>query len=245
MTYIRNSSGDLVYDQNTGTYSPAVYNVISIKRTAFLKYGYVIPFINSIDMNNVPFVNNTMCGTFYSSGNAALTTVTNINNNTVNMVNTFYNCQNLTTIDRFPDSVTDISGCFESCKSLTSVPSIPNSVTCMNYTFAGCTNLTGYFYIYSNNVTNATNCFANTTKIKEVYIPFTYSNNAYTQTYNSFIAAGYDENGTKEGVYLIDSKLYKLNVDGFTYTSDIHNNVVLETYTGEATTITLPNLEEN
>ena len=387
MTYIRNSSGDLVYDQNTSSYISAGYNVLAISRSAFLKSGYLNPNVQTVDMNNVPFINNTMYSAFSSFNNSNLTMVTNINDNTVNMSRSFHNCYNLIEIDKFPNSVTQLTSCFYNCRNLSYVPSIPNSVTtmidtfrnCINltsipnmpdsvvyasgayrdmssltippvlsnnldpstgltlafygsgitslpnipnsitslhftfsncnslvncysmplpnsvvnmsYTFANCihlvdspiipnsvtdlestfinctnltnapsipdsvtilsstfcscTNLTGSLYIYSNNITNATNCFANTTRIKEVYIPFTYSNNIYTQTYNSFIAAGYDENGTKEGVYLIDLKFYKLNVDGFTYTSDVHNNVVLETYTGEATTITLPNLEEN
>ena len=44
----------------------------------------------------------------------------------------------------------------------------------------------------------------NTSLTKNVYIPFTYQNRESTPTYNAFISAGYDEFGTKNGVYLMD-----------------------------------------
>jgi hypothetical protein len=71
-------------------------------------------------------------------------------------------------------------------------------------TFAGCYNLFGDVVIQSSNVVKATRCFNNTTLTKNVYIPFTYENGINTITYNSFINAGYDTNGTQHGVYLKD-----------------------------------------
>jgi hypothetical protein len=90
-----------------------------------------------------------------------------------------------------------------------------------------------------------------TTKTKNVYIPFTYENGVNTATYNSFISAGYNENGTNCGVYLKDINTY---VDpntptGPTYTqttlSDFNystsgNTTYLNTYNGTYEYINLP-----
>ena len=69
----------------------------------------------------------------------------------------------------------------------------------MSGTFSHCENLTGNIYILSNRITNATDCFNMTSAIKNVYIPFTYSNNVPSATYNSFISAGYNTEGS--GIY--------------------------------------------
>jgi hypothetical protein len=87
---------------------------------------------------------------------------------------------------------------FAYCTNLVNAPIIPNNVTNMYGTFVGCAGLTGDIIIQSSNVVKATNCFNNTTLTKNVYIPFN------STTYNSFINAGYNENGTSCGVYLKD-----------------------------------------
>lgn len=204
-----------------------------------------------------------MEGTFKNCQNLVI--FPNIPNNVTSIKDAFYNCKSINTIPTIPESVTNIDSAFSGCSNITTIPTIPNvtslnytfagtnittvpvipeSVTSLNSTFANCTALTGSIYINSTNVSSAINCFGGTTSIKHVYIPFSNRNNGYTQTYNSFITAGYDTIGTKEGVYLVDSCEYKLNVDGFTYTSDSSNNITLETYTGTNTTVVIPNLED-
>lgn len=61
----------------------------------------------------------------------------------------------------------------------------------------------------------------------------------YTMTYNSFIAAGYDTNGSTYGVYLRDietSNEYSYNV--------VNNKAVLTKYMGNSKTVVLPNIVE-
>lgn len=61
----------------------------------------------------------------------------------------------------------------------------------------------------------------------------------YTMTYNSFITAGYDTNGSTYGVYLRDieaSNEYSYNV--------INNKAVLTKYMGNSKTVVLPNIVE-
>ena len=120
-------------------------------------------------------------------------------------------------------------GTFNLCSSLVNAPDIPNSVTNMNGTFNGCSNLTGNIYIHSNQVSNATNCFYNTSLTKNVYIPFTYENNTNTQTYNSFIAAGYDTAGTINGVYL---KNINEIPPSLSYSRDIAKDLIYNSSTG-------------
>lgn len=200
---------------------------------------------------------------FYNCQN--LTTIPALPENITNVESTFENCKNITvipsipniaslpytfagtgitTIPSIPNAVTSLTGTFANCINLNVIPTIPSSITNMYNTFANCINLTGKIQIQSNNITNATNCFANTTKVKEVYIYFQDSSNIPTQTYNSFINAGYDEEGTKNGVYLKDLFHYKLNVEGFTYASDTNDNIILQTYTSTNTSVVIPNLEE-
>jgi hypothetical protein len=85
----------------------------------------------------------------------------------------------------------------------------------MSETFSYCWNLSGNIYIQSENISNAMNCFYNTSLTKNVYIPYTYENSEYTKTYNAFENARYDENGTTNGVYLrdINSNYYTLTIN--------------------------------
>lgn len=85
---------------------------------------------------------------------------------------------------------------FVSCTNLTTVTNIHNQVTNMAETFKNCIALTGDIIIPSSQITNVLDIFANTTAIKNVYIPFN------STTHTTFTSAGYDEYGTKEGVYL-------------------------------------------
>lgn len=181
--------------------------------------------ITSIDLGYAPWTNNSMYNAFYSCYN--LTSVTNINigvtnmyrtfqrcyklypapvipNSVTSMHTTFIECKNLTTPPIIPNAVTDMYMTFYLCANLTSAPIIPNSVMDMYGTFQECSNLTGNIFIESNKVSRAASCFFSTTLPKNVYIPFTYSNGVNTQTYNSFISAGYKTDGSVHGVYLKD-----------------------------------------
>ena len=132
-----------------------------------------------------------------------ISTAPNIPHCVTNMGSTFSHCTSLTNISALPSSVTNMHSTFYGCSSLVNAPTIPSSVTSMYYTFNDCRKLTGNVVINSSVVTNANSCFGNTTLAKYVYIPYN------STTYNTFTAAGYDEVGTKEGVYLRDLSSYQ------------------------------------
>lgn len=119
--------------------------------------------------------------------------------------NTFMLCTNLVNAPVIPNTVIRMSETFSSCSSLINAPVIPESVTNCQYAFANCSSLTGDVRFLSKEITNVTGLFKSTTLTKNVYIPYTYENRVNTTTYNTFVAAGYDENGTLEGVHLMDS----------------------------------------
>lgn len=180
-------------------------------------------FITSIDCSNIPWKDNSMFQAFFGCSN--LTQVSNINNNVTNLDGAFANtnistapnipdgvtnmdytfgrCTSLTNISALPSSVVNMDSTFIGCSSLVNAPVIPSGVTNMYYTFNDCRKLTGNIIINSSVVTNAKSCFGNTTLAKYVYIPYN------STTYNTFIAEGYDEVGTKEGVYLRDLSSYQ------------------------------------
>jgi len=192
---------------------PNYINASSVQiHSNIFRNSYANSYATSIDCNNIQWTNNSIVSAFDSFSN--LVSVTNISSTVTNMQGAFSNCSKLTSTPSIPDSVIDMGSSFNNCVNLTTAPiipasvinmnntfeycsnlitapTIPNSVTNMYYTFANCINLTGDIYIYSNNITDATECFGSTTLPKSIYIPFTYANGEYTQTYNSFIAAGY------------------------------------------------------
>ena len=119
--------------------------------------------------------------------------------------NTFMYCTNLVNAPVIPNTVIRMSETFESCSSLINAPVIPESVTNCCRAFDNCSNLTGDVRFLSKEIIDVTGLFESTTLTKNVYIPYTYENRVNTTTYNTFVAAGYDENGTLEGVHLMDS----------------------------------------
>lgn len=152
---------------------------------------------------------------------------------------TFCDCTNITTAPTIPNSVTDMDYAFRFCEKLTTVSIIPNNVTRMDESFCGCTNLTGDITIKSTEITSATNCFLATSLTKNVYMPITYANGVNTATYNSFIAAGYDANGTTNGVYIKD--IDTLRIPNWTWTES-GNKVTLTAYNG-VNNVVVPNVE--
>ena len=143
----------------------------------------------SVDLRDVPFVSNSMYDAFYNCRN--LISVYNINPNVTNMRSTFYSCFNLNQNIQIPSSVTNMSSTFESCHNFNQNIQIPNSVTNMYWAFSYCLNFSKNVTILSNQITSADNLFYGTTKAKNVYIPFKYSNGVKSATFNSFVTAGY------------------------------------------------------
>lgn len=125
---------------------------------------------------------------------------------------TFRGCYNLTTVYSLGNAY-NLVNTFNGCYSLVNIPSIPNTVTDMRNTFRRCTNLAGNIYIHSNRVSYANYCFYNTSLTKNVYIPFEYENGVATQTYNSFIAAGYGTEDYLHGVHLKDIDGSKITIN--------------------------------
>lgn len=125
-----------------------------------------------------------------------------------NMKNICQGCTKITTFPNIPDGVTNLTYAFEQCQSVVDCNiTIPSQITNLNHTFSRCSGLKGKIFIESENITDATGCFSDTTNVKKVYIPFK-SNGVNTTTYNSFISAGYDESGTSCGVTLLDLNSY-------------------------------------
>ena len=125
------------------------------------------------------------------------------------MAYTFWDCSNLIQVPNIPNSVTDIHDTFCGCSQLPQAPEIPSSVTNMYQTFRGCSELIGNIVIHSENITNFNNCFYNTnaSKVKNVYIPYQYSNGVNTKTYNAAFNTTYGING-KNGVTVYDINTY-------------------------------------
>ena len=127
---------------------------------------------------------------------------------------TYEGCTSLVNMPVLPSSVIKMSSTFKNCTSLTNVQPIPQSVTNMSGTFDGCTSLTGNITILAANITGAANCFNNSSLRKNVYIPFgpdPYNPNS--KTYNAFIAAGYDNAGTQNNVYLYSLDMAKVTIN--------------------------------
>lgn len=133
-------------------------------------------------------------------------TVVNLGVNTQSGVGTFAQCEKLINGPTIPDSVRDMHSTFSHCTNLVNAPDMSGAanITYMGWTFYNCSNLTGNICIKSPKITSAYQCFGSTSAIKNVYIPFTYTNGVNTTTYNSFISAGYTTTGAMNGVYLKD-----------------------------------------
>lgn len=122
---------------------------------------------------------------------ANLTTVTNLSYTAPNY---FCNCKKLTSVSFNNSSQYDLRAgtrMFYNCNNLVSVGGIfqLNNASEM---FDGCTKLTGNIYINATNVNNMYHMFANTSLVKNLYIPFSKNNTTTTQstTYNTAIANG-------------------------------------------------------
>ena len=145
-----------------------------------------------------------MRGTFYKCTNLK-NAPTTIPSSVTNMFGTFSECTNLVNVpNSIPNSVTNTGSLFYNCNKITSAPNISSTTLNVITAFYGCTNLTGNIYIHSPIITCAASCFSNTSLMKNVYIPYynLYTNKTNCPTRNSFVSAGYTENGSNYGVYL-------------------------------------------
>jgi len=98
----------------------------------------------------------------------------------------------------------NMNNAFKNCTNLKKVININADVTTLDNAFTNCSSLVDDIYIESENITSCEGIFDGNTYIKKVYIPYYNSNHQHTITYNTFIAAGYTETGTKNCIYLDD-----------------------------------------
>lgn len=155
------------------------------------------------DLVNAPTIPTGVTSIAKAFEDCGFATAPVIPNSVTNMHETFSGCTKLVNPPVIPNSVTNMGFAFYLCHNLVTAPVIPDSVTDISWTFCTCVNL-GDIQIYSNKITQASACFSGHPNSINVYIPFTYENGVNTQTYNAFIAAGYDTVGTRDGVYLKD-----------------------------------------
>lgn len=179
-------------------------NNYQIKRTTFRNNSN----IQSVDGLFHNWSNDSLEYAFENCTNLIYTQNINYNVTTINYVHR--SCSNLVII---PDlsrytKIKYMSGAFDGCSKIVSASIIPNSIITIDKAFDGCTNLTGDIFIHSNKITNAIDCFNNTSIAKNVYIPFTYQNGDNTATYNAFIEAEYSASRRKNGVLLKDLNEY-------------------------------------
>lgn len=125
-----------------------------------------------------------------------------LSNHSESLENTFRNCVNLSAVGAIPSNVTSLCNTFYGCSGIQELPTVTNNITNMHSTFYGCTRIQGKVTIACNNITDVVDCFGGTTATKNVGIFYYNQDGSYTNTYNSFIAAGYDEIGSLHGVYL-------------------------------------------
>lgn len=163
----------------------------------------------SADVNNAKDLNYT----FKECTNLLNCTGT-ISPNNDYMNYTFDFCTSLISAPTIPSNsiLLEMNATFNNCTSLPTVPEIPASVKKLWFTFNHCDSLTGNVIIRSEIVEDVTGIFDSTTLTKYVYIPYEswIDDGAGGQivgpstTYTTFINAGFDELGTKNGVYLRD-----------------------------------------
>ena len=115
----------------------------------------------------------------------------------------FDNCVKLKYAPILSNNVSNLSSCFRNCSNLVNAPNIPVYTTYMESTFRDCVNLTGNIIINSQRINTLANCFLNTSKTKNVYVPFK-GYNVYFNTYRSANII----NGTN-GVTIYDINTYK------------------------------------
>lgn len=132
-----------------------VYNLSSVQLQDSV---YRNTTLNSINLSNTPWVNNSMSNAFCNCQN--LTSVVNINNNVIDLINTYKNCISLINAPTIPNGVVDMSNTFTNCSNLVNISYIPNNVINLSNTFKSCVNIV-YSPVLPNSVINMSNSFNN------------------------------------------------------------------------------------
>lgn len=121
-----------------------------------------------VDFQHVPVEGGKMWQAFDSSN---IRTVTNLNSQITNMVQTFQGCGYFNCSFKIPESVQLLEGTFSGCSRLNVSLEIPNSVTSLGSTFAYCSNLNVPITI-PNTVTDMQKTFMNCSSLNlSVNIP--------------------------------------------------------------------------
>ena len=193
---------------------------------------------------SIPQTVTTLMWTFAGCSNLVNAPV--IPNNVRYIGKAFCNCTNLVDGPIIPNSANDIGGIFSGCINLINICELSSNINNLTHwqgdgAFQNCISLTGDIFIHSENITNATNCFYGTSLNKDVYIPFYYSNNSYTKTYNAFINAGYSTEYRVNGALLIDINDEGIDLSDYEYTN-VSNDITLYNYIGSNSIITTPHL---
>lgn len=182
MSYVRNTSLDLAWDEGSQSYIRSyVYHIknVYLQNSCYSE----LSFLNTVNLHEVPFSSNSAANAFVNCVN--LQAVSSVPNSITNMSGMFSGCNNLLTTPIIPDSVinmsrafngcsnisvpvaipnsvTDISYAFENASSMTAIPAIPDSVTDAVYAFNGCSSATNCYSNCMNNVTDVTGTFQGT-----------------------------------------------------------------------------------
>lgn len=167
------ANGTLILKTYTGTYDstinvPAmngvyVNNWVNTSSSGTTDFNRQTPFYNnpnvvSVDLQKVPFVNNSMGYAFYNCQN--LVNVGTLNSNVTNMSYTFALCNSLNQNIQIPTSVTDIDYTFLNCRNLINQNiHVPDSVVSMVGTYQMCYNLTPNYVHIGNSVEVMANSF--------------------------------------------------------------------------------------
>jgi hypothetical protein len=127
------------------------------------------PYIKNVDLQNVPFRNNSMFNAFFKCTN--LVSVVNISKNVINMAKTFTYCNSFNQNVQMPNFVTNMFETFNSCFNLNQNIQIPNTVLNMSNAFSGCYNLNQNIKI-PNSVTDVANAFSGCNNLNQnIQIP--------------------------------------------------------------------------
>lgn len=138
-----------------------------------------------------------------------------------------YACYNLVTLSNFNQNITRVNVTY--CRNLSSISNIPFTVTNLHFAFSNCTNLGGNINIDTPFLELSQCMFNNTSKTKNVYIPY-----GNTSTYNYFNT--WHGNGAN-GVILREHTGYaNYNSNWYYFKPD-----TIVRYIGSETDVTIPN----
>lgn len=158
--------------------APAISNYVTYMTQTF---GQCWNLVNAPDLSNCSYLTDIQ---WCFMGCSSLENAPALSNSITNMSQTFSDCYNLVNAPTIPNSVTNMYETFFRCGNITNISTIPNFVTDMYRTFYQCWNLSGDITILSEEVKDASECFAQTYANKTVMIPFNMSHSeTYTKGY--------------------------------------------------------------